>query len=111
MLVMLPEKLYGFRSCSLIYLIRLEPVIIHYDDQSCIKISKNHVFNDRSKHMEMRYHYVHDIVQRRAFSLQYILTNEKTMDVLTKPLLKMKFKYFGDKLGLVENAPLIEREC
>ena len=41
----------------------LEPVVIHCDNQSCIKISENPVFHDRSKHMEMRYHYVRDMVQ------------------------------------------------
>jgi hypothetical protein len=36
----------------------LEPTVIHCDNQSCIKLSENHVFHDRSKHIEMRYHYV-----------------------------------------------------
>ena len=40
----------------------LEPVVIHCDNQSCIKISENPVFHDRSKHMEMRYHYLPDMV-------------------------------------------------
>ena len=40
----------------------LEPVVIHCDNQSCIKISKNPVFHDHSKHMEMRYHYLRDMV-------------------------------------------------
>jgi hypothetical protein len=41
----------------------LELVVIHCDNQSCIKISENLVFHDRSKHMEMRYHYLRDMVQ------------------------------------------------
>ena len=61
--------------------------------------------------MEMWYHYVCDMVQWRAVILRYILTDEQTMDVLTKPLSKTKFEYFRDKLGVVENAPLAEREC
>ena len=72
----------------------LEPVVIHCDNQSCIKISENHVFHDRSKHMEMRYHYVCDMVQWRDVSLRYIPTDEHTADVLTKPLSKTKFEYF-----------------
>ena len=89
----------------------LEPVVIHCDNQSCIKISENPVFHDRSKHMEMRYHYLRNMVQRRAISLWYIPVDEQTMDVLTKPLSKTKFEYFRDKLGVVENAHLAEREC
>ena len=69
----------------------LEPVVIHCDNQSCIKILENPMFHDRSKHMEMRYHYVRDMVQRRAISLGYISTDEQTADVLIKPLSKTKF--------------------
>ena len=51
------------------------------------------------------------MVRRRAISLWYIPTDEQTADVFTKPLSKTKFEYFLDKLGVVENAPLAEREC
>ena len=72
----------------------LEPVVIHCDNQSCIKILENPMFHDHSKHMEMRYHYLCDMVQWRAISLRYIPTDEQTTDVLTKPLSKTKFEYF-----------------
>ena len=88
----------------------LEPIVIHCDNWSCIKILENPVFHNHSKHMEMRYHYVRDMVQRRAISLRYVPTNEQTADVLTKPLYKTKFEYFWDKLGVLENAPVAERE-
>jgi hypothetical protein len=42
--------------------------------------------------------------------LQYISTYEQTTDILTKPLSKIKFAYLRDKLGLVNIAPLVERE-
>jgi hypothetical protein len=40
----------------------LEPTVIHCDNQSCKKLTENPVFHDRSKHIEMRYHYVQDMV-------------------------------------------------
>jgi hypothetical protein len=40
----------------------LEPTVIHCDNESSIKLSENLVFHDRSKHIEMRYHYVRDMV-------------------------------------------------
>jgi hypothetical protein len=42
----------------------LEPTVIHCDNQSCIKLFENLVFHDRLKHIEMRYHYVCDMVQK-----------------------------------------------
>jgi hypothetical protein len=42
--------------------------------------------------------------------LQYISIDEQTIDILTNPLSKIKFAYLRDKLGLMEIAPLVERE-
>lgn len=69
------------------------------------------MFHDRSKHIEMRYHFIRDMVQRGAMRLQYIPMDEKIEDVLTKPLSSTKVTYFRDKLGMVENASLAKREC
>jgi hypothetical protein len=89
----------------------LDPTVIHCDNQSCVKLSENPVSHDRSKHVEIKYHYIRDMVQRKAVLVQYLPTDEQIADVLTKPLAKSKFEYFRDKLGVVENAPLAEREC
>ena len=43
--------------------------------------------------------------------LQYIRTDEHIADILTKPLSRLKFVYFRDKLGVVENVSFAEREC
>jgi hypothetical protein len=41
--------------------------LILCDNQSCIKMTENHVFHDKSKHIEIRYHYICNMVQRGAF--------------------------------------------
>jgi hypothetical protein len=89
----------------------LETTIIHCDNQRCVKLSENPIYHDRSKHIEMRYHYLRDMVQKGAIRLQYIPTDEQIADVFTKSLSATKFVYFRDKLGMVENASLVEREC
>jgi hypothetical protein len=71
------------------------------DNQSCIKITENPVFHDKSKHIEIRYHYIRGMVQRGAIKLQYVGTGEHVADVLTKPLSHVKFEHFRDKLGIV----------
>jgi hypothetical protein len=40
----------------------LETTIIHCDNQSCIKLTENSVFHDRSKHIDLKYHYIRDMV-------------------------------------------------
>jgi hypothetical protein len=90
---------------------RLETTIIHCDNQSCLKLTYNPVFHDKSKHIEMKYHYIKDMVQKGAIKLQYIITDEQTTNILTKPLSFGKFVHFRDKLGVAENVSLAEREC
>ena len=48
---------------------KFDSTIIHCDNQSCIKLSENPVFHDRSKHIEMRYYLIRDLVQRGALKL------------------------------------------
>ena len=48
---------------------KLDSTIIHCDNQSCIMLSENPVFHDRLKHIEMRYHFIRDLVQRGALKL------------------------------------------
>jgi len=43
--------------------------------------------------------------------LQYVSNDEQIVYILTKPMSRVKFAYFKDKLGLVENASLSEKEC
>ena len=78
----------------------LNPTIIHYDNQSCIKLSTNPVFHNRSKHIEIPYHYIRDMVGRDVIKLSYINTNEQNDDIFTEPLAKLKIVYFRGKLGM-----------
>jgi hypothetical protein len=89
----------------------LDPTVIYCDNQSCIKLSENPVFHDRSKHIEIMYHFIRDRIQKGAVKLQYVPTDQQVADILTKPLAKGKFEAFRDKLGLVQNSFLAKREC
>ena len=67
-----------------------------------MKLSENPVFHDKSKHIEIKYHYIRDMVQRGVVKLQYVATDELIADVLTKPLARVKFDYFREKLGVLQ---------
>ena len=66
-----------------------------------MKFSKNPVSHDKSKHIEIKYHYIRDMVQGGAVKLQCVATDEQIADVLTKPLARVKFEYFKEKLGVL----------
>jgi hypothetical protein len=69
------------------------------------------MFHDNSKHINIRYHFIGDKVQKGAMKLQHISTEEQIADILTKSLMKGKFVYFRGKLVVVENNSLSKREC
>jgi hypothetical protein len=72
-------------SCEAIWLrklltglfdLEIEATAILCDNWSCIKMMKNPVFHDNSKHIEIWYHYIRNMVQRGAIKLQYVGTDE-----------------------------------
>ena len=65
-------------------------------------MSENPVFHDKSKHIEIKYHYIRDMVQRGAVKLQYVVKDKHIADVLTKPLARVKFDYFREKLRVLQ---------
>ena len=86
----------------------LEATVLHCDNQSGIKLSKNPVFHDQRKHKDIRYQFLRNCVQRGTIRLEYIQTDEQVADIFTKALCRHSFVKFSDKLGLLPN-PL--REC
>eukprot|EP00253_Pinus_taeda_P002716 PITA_02716 len=89
----------------------LRPSVIYCDNQSCIKLTENPIFHDRSKHIGIRYHFIRDYVQKGTVKLEYISTDEQVADILTKALPRGKHVYFRDKMGVVRNTFIGKREC
>ena len=85
--------------------------MIYYDNQSCIKLSKNPVFHDRSKDIDIRYHHLRDCVQRRIMLLQYIPTEEHDENILTKELSRGKLEFHRGRIGVYESPFLVQMEC
>ena len=59
------------------------------------------MFHDKSKHIEIKYQYIRDMVEKGAVKLHYIAMDEQITYILTKPLSRVKLEYFRDKLGVV----------
>eukprot|EP00253_Pinus_taeda_P006636 PITA_06636 len=82
---------------------RMEVTKIFCDNQSCIKLSENPMFHDRSKHIDIQCHFIRDCVQRGAVQLEYTPTGNQVVDVLTKALGRTKFVQFREQMGMLEN--------
>ena len=55
-------------------------------------MTENPILHDKSKHIEIKYHFIQDMVQKGAVKLKYVPTEEQVPNVLTKPLAHVKFE-------------------
>ena len=76
------------------------PTVVHEDNQGAIAMAKNPVGHARTKHIDIRYHFVREGVQNGAIVLKYIATDEMIADMLTKPLPKHRFEKLVTELGM-----------
>ena len=80
----------------------LDTTVILCDNQSEIQLSENPVFHNHSKNIDIRYHFIWDMVHRGTIRLDHIGTDEQVVVILTKPPGKVKFLTFRESLGIVE---------
>ena len=73
---------------------------VYCDNQSSIKLSENDVFHGRSKHIDIRHHFVRDVVQRKEISLAHVSSENQVADFLTKALPKNKHRICSELAGL-----------
>lgn len=73
---------------------------VYSDSQSAIHLSKNPVYHERTKHVDVRYHYVRDLISKGKLSLMKIHTDENPADMGTKVVTVGKFKHCLDLLHI-----------
>ncbi|EWM20518.1 putative polyprotein [Nannochloropsis gaditana] len=75
-----------------------EPTMIMEDNQACIAMSNNPIKHKRTKHIHVRYHFVREKVESKEVELVYIPTQHQLADILTKPLLSIRFVMIRDRM-------------
>ena len=78
----------------------LRPIPICGDNQGSIFIASNPVTEKRSKHIDIRYHFIREVISRRLADVYFIDGDENPADLLTKNLGSVKFLKFRAMLGL-----------
>jgi hypothetical protein len=63
-----------------------KPTLVHEDNQSCIALTKGPGSFQRTKHFDLKVHWLRDIVEQNVLDVQYISTDEQQADPFTKPL-------------------------
>ena len=73
------------------------------DNQGSIFLGSNPVQERRTKHIDIRYHYIRECIESKEIELFYVPTDDNIADVLTKNLALIKFQKFRDNLGILFN--------
>ncbi|GJT55364.1 retrovirus-related pol polyprotein from transposon TNT 1-94 [Tanacetum coccineum] len=87
------------------YDVRLDDVPIMCDNKGVIDLSKNPVQHSRTKHIEIRHHFLRDNVQKGHISIEKVPSVDNIADILTKPLKRESFNYLRLGLGMMEHIP------
>ena len=75
---------------------------VHCDSQSAIHLAKNQVYHARTKHIDVRYHFIREILEEGGVIIQKIRTTENPADMTTKVVTTVKFQYCLDLINIVE---------
>jgi hypothetical protein len=77
-------------------------VELRVDRQSALALAKNSVFHERSKHIQVRYHFICDCLAEGSIKERYINTKDQLSDLLTKPLGRIKFLELCSRSGIAK---------
>ena len=78
----------------------VKPTQICADNQGDIFIASNPVQERRTKHIDVRFHYVRDLIEQKRIDIVWVPTDENSADMFTKNLGHIKFEKFRGMLGL-----------
>jgi hypothetical protein len=67
------------------------PIYVHCDNTSTIQLSENNVHHDRTKHIDIKYHYIRELVKDKFIEINWVQSSDQLADILTKPLTKVPF--------------------
>ncbi|MCO5560000.1 hypothetical protein L7F22_013605 [Adiantum nelumboides] len=74
--------------------------VLHCDSQSAIQFARNRVFHAKTKHVNVRYHIIRDVLDDRWLHLVKVHTDDNRADVLTKTLSPERFTHCRELMGI-----------
>lgn len=88
----------------------VKSIDINMDSNGALHLANNAQFSQRTKHIDIKHHFIRDHLEKGDISLQYLSTEENTADCLTKPLEKIKFEKFRAKSGVTSRKDAISKD-
>ena len=77
---------------------------IFCDNTSTISLSNNLVFHKRTNHIDVKYHFIRELINNDRIVLQHYRSQEQFSDIFVKPLARESFVYLRDSLGIINGG-------
>ena len=82
--------------------VKLDRIPLLCDNESAVKITKNSVQHSRTKHIDIRHHFLRDHEAKGDISLQGVRSKEQLADIFTKPLDESTFVRLRNELNILD---------
>ena len=89
----------------------VDPMTIFEDNQSTIAMTKNPQHHGKAKHIDIKFHYIREMVTMNKIKLKYCKSDEMIADILTKGIGKIQFTKLISMIGLRNISDSSEEEC
>lgn len=76
------------------------PSLLCIDNKSAIQVAQNPEHHGRMKHLDLRFYWLRDMVEKGLIRVEYLQTEDMPADILTKPLAKPQVEHGVSLLGL-----------
>ena len=94
----LQEVLWFKQFIKELFNINIVAPLILNDNTSTINLAKNEVEHSRTKHIDVRFHFIKHYLKNESIKLDYVKTTEQLSDILTKRMDNKTFKHLCNKL-------------
>ena len=99
-------KLLTYKNQLEDYGINLKQISILSDNTSAIELAKNPIVHSRTKHIEVKHHFLHDHITKADTELKFVNTSSQIVDVFTKPLVGQRFAAIFRELSMLGGRDL-----
>ncbi|GKF14653.1 hypothetical protein Tco_0056115 [Tanacetum coccineum] len=94
------SQILWMRSQLIDYGFQFNKIPLYCDNKSAIALCCNHVQHSRSKHIDIRYHFIKEQAENGIVELYFVWTEYQLADIFTKPLPRERFNFLIEKLGM-----------